>query len=280
MDMTDWKNSDLLTDSLWLFDKRDSSGAHKGDFHGNFIPQIPNQMIRRFTKPGDLVLDSFCGSGTTAIEAQRLGRDCLCLDINQEMVDMTERRVIEDRKNIPAVSGYTDVSCIDNMIFPYEEYKDKVQLAILHPPYWDIIKFSEKEEDYSNCKDVGDFYNRFNKLLAYLEVCIKEGGYLVLVIGDVYKEGEVIPLGSQLMDCVRRQCFPVEDYNFLDMRCIFKLKGIIVKDFNNVQNSGKNKNLWRYRALKNGFYVFKHEYIYVFQKQPDIIGKKRKRKED
>ena len=29
---------------------------------------------------------------------------------------------------------------------------------------------------------------------------------------------------------------------------------------------GKTANLWRYRALNGGFYIFKHEYIYVFQK--------------
>ena len=48
-----WKEyDDLLTDSLWLFDKRDTSGVHKADYWGNFIPQIPNQLIRRFTKKG------------------------------------------------------------------------------------------------------------------------------------------------------------------------------------------------------------------------------------
>lgn len=40
-----WKEyEDIITDSLWIFDKRDSSGAHKADYWGNFIPQIPNQF--------------------------------------------------------------------------------------------------------------------------------------------------------------------------------------------------------------------------------------------
>jgi hypothetical protein len=41
---------DIITDSLWIIGERDKSGAHRGDYHGNFIPQIPNQLMRRFTK--------------------------------------------------------------------------------------------------------------------------------------------------------------------------------------------------------------------------------------
>jgi len=46
-----WKEySDIITDSLWILDKRDSSGVHTAGYWGNFIPQIPNQMIKRYTK--------------------------------------------------------------------------------------------------------------------------------------------------------------------------------------------------------------------------------------
>ena len=51
IDMSNWKDySDIFTDSLWIIDKRDSSGNHKGDYHGNFIPQIPNQLLKMYTK--------------------------------------------------------------------------------------------------------------------------------------------------------------------------------------------------------------------------------------
>ena len=70
-----WKEySDILPDSLWLMRKRDSSASHAADYWGNFVPQIPHQMMRRYTKLGESVLDPFTGSGTTLIECQRLGR--------------------------------------------------------------------------------------------------------------------------------------------------------------------------------------------------------------
>jgi len=64
-----WKEYDeIITDSLWVLDKRDSSGVHLGWYWGNFIPQIPHQMMLRYTKEDDWVLDTFIGSGTTVIE--------------------------------------------------------------------------------------------------------------------------------------------------------------------------------------------------------------------
>lgn len=78
-----WKEyDDITTDSLWVLDKRDTSGAHLGFYWGNFIPQIPHQMMLRYTKKGDWVLDTFVGSGTTLIECRRLGRNGIGIELN------------------------------------------------------------------------------------------------------------------------------------------------------------------------------------------------------
>ena len=63
LNLNRWKEyEDIITDSLWILEKRDKSGAHKADYWGNFIPQIPNQFIRRYTKKDDWILDAFAGS--------------------------------------------------------------------------------------------------------------------------------------------------------------------------------------------------------------------------
>ena len=71
-----------MTDSLWIIDRRDNSGAHTGAYWGNFVPQIPRQMMLRYTRVGEWVLDPFVGSGTTLIECRRLGRNGLGVEID------------------------------------------------------------------------------------------------------------------------------------------------------------------------------------------------------
>lgn len=81
-----WKEySDIITDSLWIIDRRDNSGVHKAWYHGNFIPQIPRQMILRYTKKYDVVVDTFLGSGTTLIECKRLGRHGIGVELNEDV---------------------------------------------------------------------------------------------------------------------------------------------------------------------------------------------------
>jgi hypothetical protein len=86
INLSRWKEyEEIITDSLWILDKRDSSGAHLGWYWGNFVPQIPHQLMLRYTKKGDWVLDSFLGSGTTLIECRRLGRNGVGIELNPEV---------------------------------------------------------------------------------------------------------------------------------------------------------------------------------------------------
>ena len=75
---------DTLSSQDWSF--TDDNTAHTThDLHpypAKFIPQLPANLIVRLSMPGDLVLDPFGGSATTAVEAVRLGRRVISLDAN------------------------------------------------------------------------------------------------------------------------------------------------------------------------------------------------------
>ena len=251
-----WKEYDeILTDSLWIFDKRDNSGSHVGWYWGNFIPQIPRQFILRYTKKGDWVLDTFLGSGTTLIECKRLGRNGIGIELNPSVAEKAKELINRETNNFNVI---TDVIVGDSSKLNFKDILknkniEKVQLIVMHPPYHDIIKFSENPDDLSNSKSVEEFLNRLRKVVENTYDILEKGRYLVLVIGDKYSKGEWIPLGFYAMNEI--------------MHVGYRLKSIIVKNFEETRGKKNQKELWRYRALVGGFYVFKHEYIFLFQKK-------------
>jgi site-specific DNA-methyltransferase (adenine-specific) len=58
-----------------------------------FPLSLPAWFIRLFTKPGDLVLDPFVGSGTTAVAARQLGRHYIGIDVNPEFCKIAQERL-------------------------------------------------------------------------------------------------------------------------------------------------------------------------------------------
>jgi hypothetical protein len=62
-------------------------------YPSRYIPQIPAMLINELSKEGDLVLDPFCGSGTTLVEAVRLKRRCVGIDINPLAKIMTDAKL-------------------------------------------------------------------------------------------------------------------------------------------------------------------------------------------
>lgn len=253
-----WKTYDHLhTDSLWIIENRDRSGAHSAGYWGNFVPQIPNQFIQRYTKKNDWVLDTFAGSGTTLIEANRLGRNSIGVELQSEVIDLAKRNIEQDLQNtdIPNKSHIVQHNCVtfDYVSFLKQNKIKNIQLAILHPPYWDIIKFSADKNDLSNAENLEKFLDMMGDLAERVGEVLEKKRYAVLVIGDKYEGGEWISLAFYTMQ------------RFLEKG--FMLKSTIVKNFETTKGKLQQQELWRYRALVGGFFVFKHEYIFVFQKK-------------
>ncbi|MCX7879719.1 MAG: site-specific DNA-methyltransferase [Ignavibacteria bacterium] len=73
LDPTKWKeyeqNLDIQFFTIWDTPERDPYNWTKYTVHGNSPIEIPRQCLLRFSKEGDLILDPFCGSGTTLIVA-------------------------------------------------------------------------------------------------------------------------------------------------------------------------------------------------------------------
>jgi len=263
IDMNRWKDaSDIETDSLWIINKRDNSGKHNGFYHGNFVPQIPRQLIRRYTKKNDIIFDPFLGSGTTAFECQMLERNFIGIDIKKDMIDFVNSKLKEtnlldyqNKENFYfCIEGDSTNKDTFNPIkkFLSEQGKKSIQFAILHPPYYDILKFSDKREDLANANSLEEFLFRFSSVVRNTYEILENYRYLAIVIGDKYSAGEWVPLGFYCMNEAKK--------------IGLKLKSIVVKNMEGNRAKLNSSDIWRYRALSSDYYIFKHEYIFVFQK--------------
>ncbi|MFA6146428.1 MAG: DNA methyltransferase [Patescibacteria group bacterium] len=253
LNLDDWKESEIWTDSLWLISARDKTGKHDGFYHGNFVPQIPRQLILRYSKKNDVVFDPFVGSGTTAYEAESLGRHFIGIDIQPNLIKHIQNKV--DNKNYFSEFLSADSAHLETLEKIKEILKNKkkknIHLAILHPPYADIIKFSDLKDDLSNAKSLKEFLGKFSAVLKNTIEILEKGRYLAIVIGDKYTQGKWIPLGFYCLNEAQKLGLT--------------LKSIIIKNMEGNRAKQNKEGIWRYRALSSDYYIFKHEYILIFK---------------
>lgn len=258
IDLNNWKDYEHIeTGTLWLIPSRAKGAGHKLDYYGGYVPQIATQVFSRFTREKEVVLDLFLGSGTTAVEAMNMNRRCIGVELKKDLVNYVNEKIYpEYKKNINLLTADSSdkriVEKIKSVLASMGE--ESAQLLILHPPYDDIIRFSDNPKDLSNCSNTDDFVEKFAMVAKNGYDCLEKGRYAVLIIADKYSKGELVPLSFLCM----------QKMNEIG----FKTKSVIVKNIEgNEQGKGKNSNLWRYRALAGGFYIFKHEYVMIFQKK-------------
>lgn len=245
LDLKDWRNylGDITTDSIWItkgvnqgkfiIPKRDFLPKNSSDFHGLFIPEIPYQFINRFTKKGEFVWDCFGGSGTTKKVAEILGRNCIINDLNPK-----EDYIIE-------ADSKTFKPCTN------------VQLVFMHPPYHNIIKYSQNENDGSNFKDINSFLKWFEEIVDNVIKHLDKNRFLILVCGNIYQDGEEKTLGVWCKDIIVKKGF--------------KCKSHIIKDYGETKGGSKNYNLNYYRQLKGNFNSFYGDNIFILQKRDDEL---------
>ncbi len=164
-DKNKWKSIDINIDSLWIIGPRAKGGKRENNYYGNFVPQIPDHLIRRYTEPGDIVLEPFMGSGTTLYECESLGRNYIGFDINEEIIQYVQSKMGGDTSIDYSIclGDVCDEALSTAHISRFLKglKKQRVDFVLSHPPYWDIVKFTDNEADLSQSKTLDRFLSLF-----------------------------------------------------------------------------------------------------------------------
>ncbi|MGC9113366.1 DNA methyltransferase [Acidilobus sp.] len=264
--------SDELTDvstTVWSYPKRGSWATHKGNYRGNWAPQIPRALTLMYTKKGDTILDPMIGSGTTCIEAKLLGRNCIGVDINYNAVILTLHRLYWLEEGIKrlarsmlvpyAVNGVTLDDVIRASVHIYhgdarelDLIKDgSVDAVFTHPPYWNIIEYKGSEcnpGDLSCARSLEDYLKLMVGVSREIYSVLKPGGYAAILIGDTRIHKHYVPISHRVLDV------------FLDAG--FILKEEVIK----VQHRMKTtREVWQ-KLKDKGFLLIYHEKLFIFRK--------------
>lgn len=200
----------------------------------------------RYSNEGDTVLDPMVGGGTTLIECKLTGRKGIGVDINPQAIRMTEERlnfdylpsmpqkcIVGDARNLNAIEYHT------------------VDMILAHPPYADIIKYSEGKikEDLSNIHSIDSFCDEIEIMALECFRVLKPDKYCAILIGDTRRNRSYIPLAYKVME------------RFL--RTGFVLKEDIIK----VQHNCRVTGFWVKKSKLYNFLLIMHEHVFAFQKQ-------------
>lgn len=246
---------DELTDistTVWSFPKRGSWGVHRGDYRGNWAPQIPRALISMYTNPGDVVLDPMIGSGTTCIEARLLGRNCIGVDINYDSVILTLHRLYYLDKALGEKNTWIKIYHGD--AGELSEISDSsIDLVAIHPPYWNIINYSEKctERNLSCVKNLIEYLDLMKRIIGELYRVLKPGRVCGVLIGDTRIHRHYVPISHHVLNLFLEEGF------------------ILLEEVVKVQHKMKTtREVWS-RVRNRGFLLIKHEKLYIFRKPRD-----------
>lgn len=244
--ITKWEpeNFELEMTTHWSFPNRGDWATHDAKWRGNWSPYIPRNIMLRYSKVGDTVLDQFAGGGTTLVEAKLLNRNIIGVDVNDTALMRCKEKVDFEHEGANG-RVYIRKGDARNLTFIRDE---SVDLICTHPPYANIIQYSEEIDEDLSRLNVKDFLKEMESVAEESYRVLKKGKFCAVLMGDTRQKGCMIPMSFDVMKI------------FQDAG--FKLKELIIKEQHNCRATG----FWKTNSIKYNFLLIAHEYLFVFRK--------------
>jgi len=190
----------LQPTTLWEYPSQDYGEGQQGraGYKGATPSYIIWNLLQRYTKEKDLVVDSFAGSGTTLDVARDLNRKALGYDIHPARKDIFR---VDARKLPPELTG-------------------KVDFVFIDPPYSTHLDYGPDPRDIGKldaASSGGEYYHAMEQAFAEIHRILKPGRHMALYVSDSYLhggkpgEGTFIPIGFELFARLRAAGFESVD---------------------------------------------------------------------
>jgi len=222
----------LEATTLWDYPRQSYGKTQKGSnkYAGVTPAFIIYNMVKRYTEPGDLVLDPMAGSGTTIDVCKEEDRRCTAFDISPTRADIKQN----DARKIPLHDNTVDMIFIDS-------------------PYGDNIDYNDKPGNIGKISaETDEFYDSLEMVMAECNRVLKPGKVLGWLIGDQWVKKTFTPVGYRVYDRLSRY------FETVDIICVAR------------RSQTSNTGIWHNRALRFNFYLRGFKYLFIMRKKTSI----------
>jgi len=181
----------LQTSTLWYYPSQQYGGEPQGtpSFTGATPSYVIWNLLERYTREGDLVLDPFCGGGTTLDVAAQLGRRAQGFDVAPRRADIQQG----DARQLPLEDASVDFVFMDPPYSTHVEYSDAPdcigRLDAFEPAYFEAM----------------------GQVFAEAERCLKDRRYLAVYVSDSYrKKRGFMGIGARLFVLLEERFRPID----------------------------------------------------------------------
>jgi DNA modification methylase len=194
----------VFTTTLWEYPSQHYGEGIQGDkdYAGATPSWVIWQLLQRYTRENDLVVDPMCGSGTTLDVARDLERRALGYDLTPRRPDIFRA----DARKLPLEDGKADFAFVD-------------------PPYSTHIEYSDDPKDIGKLDAAGPdqgaaYYEAMERVIGELHRVLKDRRYMALYVSDSWRKrkggdpgsgaGVFMPIGYELFSIMRKKFKPID----------------------------------------------------------------------
>lgn len=256
---------DKIAEGTYNADKRlvdKVKSKHKGyasklnEGLSKFNPAVAYRIIKYWSDPGDVVLDSFSNRGVIAIVAAHLGRKGRIYEIVPSYHAQVVK-VMNDIKKNANKSLFKKEYDMEAYLGDARECKytedNSVDLWCSSPPFWNIEKYESVDGQLSDIETYRDFLKQYYKAMKQIYRVLKPGKFAVFVVNDFRRS----PAPGEPTKLIRFS----KDTENLMTKAGFELWDMVINFLYSTPSViGINKCAEMKRTLKS------HEYILIFKK--------------